>query len=168
MADITVSTIVRHDTVDAFIEKVHKVCATDPNLSYRSLHEIYTAFRKNQLLIALEADVIVGWLLRIPYHFRFQELAAGYVEDSYRFQGAFGKHLESTLSYAPSSCIVTFSNSFAHCLLHKFHFHESSIWEVAWLSKGKFRTHRLSLLRIQAIVNHYKRGRPKYFIYRKT
>ena len=168
MAVVTINTSIPSDAVEAFVEKVHKACNTDPNLSYRSVHEIKVAYEKGLILIALEDKKIAGWLLRIPYNSGFQELAAGFVDESYRSKGVFAKLLESALCYPLSSCIVTFNRSLAHRLLHTFHFRNSSLGEAVWLSKGKFLTHRLSLSRMYAIKKHYQSGKPIYIIFSKT
>jgi len=167
MAVVTINTSIPSDAVEAFVEKVHTACNEDPNLSYRSEHEIRVAYEKGLMLIALDAREIAGWLMRIPYNSGFQELAAGFVEESYRSKGVFEKLIRSALIYTPSSCIVTFNRALANRLLHTFNFRNSSLGEAVWLSKGKFVTHRLSLSRLRAIKNHYKNSKPIYIIYHK-
>lgn len=168
MADVIVSTTIPQDTVDAFVKKVYETCKTDVHLSYRSMLEISTAYQNNLLLIARDKEVVVGWLMRIPYTNTFQELAACFVEKPHRSKGVFGKLIEQALLYTHSSCIVTFNSALARHLLHTSHFRISSLREATWFSKGKFLTHRLSLSRLSSIKNHYKKDKPIYIIFSKS
>lgn len=166
MAQIVIKTVVKKKDIKAFLSQVYKTCRTDPNLSPRTLKEFENAYAKKNLLIAVDGLTIIGWLLRIPYTQKFQELAAGFVTEPYRSKGVFGKLLQEALRYRSASSIVTFNNPFADYLLKKVGFKKSSLWEAIKLSNGKFILNRLNLQRIKAIKKHYQVNKPIYMIHK--
>lgn len=168
MAQIKIQTSIKKDKIEAFLNHISKVCRTDRNLSPRSKEEIECAYKKKELLIAIDGSSIIGWLLRIPYNQSFQELAAGYVIQSYRSKGVFGKLLQRAIKYTPVSSIVTFNHSLAYYLLNKVDFRKSSLWESIKLSYGKFLINRLNSKRLKAIIKHYQTNKPIYCIYTNT
>lgn len=165
MAQITIKTSIEQAKVDSLLNQIYRVCRTDPNLSPRPRKEFESAYKKGRLLIALNGSSVVGWLLRIPYNQKFQELAAGYVIESHRSKGVFRKLLQDAFKYVPVSSIVTFNYPFADYLLNKIGFRKSSLWEAIKLSNGKFLINRLNTNRIKAIRIHYQSNKPVYTLY---
>lgn len=165
MAEIRVKTRVDNKRVNDLIDKIYKTCATEPNLSYRPKKELLEAYNGDRLLIATDRAIITGWLLIVPYNKNFQELATGYVVESYRSKGVFNKLLQEAFDYAPTSLIVTFNQPFADYLLRKIGFKNSSLWEAIILSRGKFLLNRLNIGRLKAIRKHYKTGKPVYTVF---
>ena len=166
MAQIVIKTIIAKNKTEAVINKVFTVCQNEPNLSPRSKKELENAYNKNNLLIAIAESKIVGWLLKIPYNQKFQELAAGYVIKSYRSKGVFKHLLYEAFKSAPMSTIVTFNYNLSNYLINKIGFKKSSLWETIKLSRGKFLLNRLNLQRITAIRKHYQKSKPMYTIHR--
>lgn len=167
MAQIEIKTSIDKDEVEKLLNQIYKVCGTDSNLSPRPRQELEDAYKDKNLLIALEGSSIVGWLLRIPYNQKFQELAAGYVIESHRSKGVFGKLLQEAFKHAPAFSIVTFNYLFADYLINKIGFRKSSLWEAIKLSKGKFLLNRLNIKRLKAIGKHYQTNKPLYTLYTK-
>lgn len=167
MAKIIVKTKIDNNKVDNLIDQIHRTCEAEPNLSPRPKKELQKAYANNRLLIATDGASIVGWLLIIIYDRNFQELASGYVIESYRSKGVFNKLLQKAFEFAPVSSIVTFNYSFVSYLLNKVGFKKSSLWEAIKLSRGKFLLNRLSISRIKAIRNHYQTARPIYAVFIK-
>ena len=167
MAQITIKTTIEKTNVESLLNQIYQVCRTDSNLSPRSKEELVNTYNKGRLLIALDNSFVVGWLLRIPHNQKFQELAAGYVIESYRSKGVFGELLKEAFKYAPVSSIVTFNYPFADYLLNKFGFRKSSLWEAFKLSNGKFLVHRFNINRLKAIKKHYQTSKPIYTLYEK-
>jgi len=165
MAQIAIRTSVDKNRIDSLINQIHRTCLREPNLSPRPKNELETAYKERRLLIATDGLSIVGWLLILPYTERFQELAAGYVIESYRSKGIFRKLLQEAFRYAPISSIVTFNYPFANYLLKKIGFRKSSLWESIKLSNSKFLLNRLNLQRLKAIKKHYQANKPIYTIY---
>lgn len=167
MAEIVVKTKIDDERVDSLIDQIYKICGTEPNLSPRPKKELLEAYDNDRLLIATDETLIAGWLLIIPYNKNFQELAAGYVIESYRSKGIFNKLLQKAFEFAPVSFIVTFNYSFASYLLNKVGFKKSSLWEAIKLSRGKFLLNRPSISRLKAIIKHYQSSKPIYTIFIK-
>ena len=167
MAQIAIKTAIDEDNVETLLNKIYIVCKTDPNLSPRAREELENAYKKKNLLIAVDGSITVGWLLRIPYTQKFQELAACYVIESYRSKGVFRKLLQEAFKYATLSSVVTFNYPFVNYLLKKIGFRKSSLWEAIKLSNGKFLINRLNVQRLKAIRKHYQTNKPLYTIYVK-
>lgn len=158
-------TSVDNDKVDVLLHLIYKTCLSDSNLSPRPKGELEKAYKEGYLLIAIDGSSIIGWLLRIPYTQRFQELASGYVIESYRSKGVFKKLLLEAFKHAPISSIVTFNYPFAHYLLKKNGFRKSSLREAVKFSHGRFLLNRLHFQRLKAIKRHYQKNSPIYTIY---
>ena len=165
MAQITIKTTIEKTNVESLLNQIYQVCRTDSNSSPRPIDELENAYKKSLLLVAINGSTVVGWLLRIPYTKEFQELAAGYVIESHRSKGVFGRLLQEAFKHAPVSSIVTFNYTFADYLLNKIGFRKSSLWEAIKLSKGKFLINRLNIKRLKAIRNHFKTNKPLYTLY---
>jgi len=167
MAQITVRTSIDKENVETLLDQIYKACRTNPNLSPRPREELENAYKEKNLLIAVDGSITVGWLLRIPYTQKFQELASCYVIESYRSKGVFRKLLQEAFKYATLSSIVTFNYPFVNYLLKKIGFRKSSLWEAIRLSNGKFLINRLNVQRLKAIRKHYQTNKPLYTIYVK-
>lgn len=167
MAEIMVKTKIDNKRADTLIDQIYKTCETEPNLSPRPKKELQEAYINDRLLIATDGALIAGWLLIIPYNKNFQELAAGFVIESYRSKGVFNKLLQKAFEFAPVSSIVTFNYSFVSYLLNKVGFKKSSLWEAIKLSRGKFLLNRLNISRVKAIRKHYQTAKPIYTIFIK-
>ena len=168
---VIVKNKVEESKADALIQKIYDVCKSHPNLSPRSKKELTRAYKEGRLLLAQGKSYTegksytVGWLLRIPYNEESQELAAGYVLESYRTSGVFKKLLQEAFKHATISIIVTFNKRFANYLLNKIGFKRSSLWETARISKGKFLLERAKFIRIKTIIKHYQTNKPIYTIF---
>lgn len=165
MEQVEIRTSVNKKNVESLLNQVYQICQSDPNLSPRPKDELEKAYKAGRLLIAVDESSVIGWLLRIPYTQRFQELASGYVIESYRSKGVFEKLLQEAFKYAPVSSIVTFNYSFAHYLLKKIGFKKSSLWDAIKFSNGKFLLNRFRFKRLKAIGKHYQTNSPLYTIY---
>jgi len=165
MEEIVIKTSIEKDKLNAIIDQIYNVCRTDPYLSPCSKKELLKAYEKKNLFLAFYKDVVVGWLLKVPFNKSCQELAAGYVIESYRPKGVFNKLLTNALPLSRSSIIVTFNYPFAKYLLWKTGFRNSSLIEAIKLSRGKFIFNRVKIERIKAIYKHYQQNKPIYTIY---
>lgn len=153
--------------VKDFIHVVYQTCRSEPNLSPRPKTEIRKAYDDNRFLIAMDGEKPVGWLILIPYTKRFQELAAGFVLESYRSKGIFLKLVRKGLACAPISILVTFNRALERHLHAQPGFRTSSFWEALKLSNGRFFLDRLNFERLKAISSHYQICKPKYLIFKK-
>lgn len=163
---VTIKTSINNNQLKDFIHLVYKTCRSEPNLSSRPKTEFRKAYDEGRLLIAVEGEKPIGWLMLIPYTNKVQELAAGFVLEAYRSKGTFSKLVRKGLAYANTSIIVTFSRTLEHRLIQTG-FRNSSFWETLRLSNGRFLLDRLNLERLKAISNHYQTGKPKYLVFMK-
>lgn len=165
---VSVITEINSSNLESVINKIQNVCRSEPNLSPRPKNQLISAYQQSRLLLAMNNSSLVGWILRLPYANKSQELAAAYVEDAHRSNGIFTKLLREAIKEADISIIVTFNKRLANYLLNKRGFKKSSLWEVVKISNGQFLIERLKLERLFAIFNNYKRSSPTYLIFEKN
>lgn len=164
---VTIKNRLATDEVQPLIQAVYKACKTESNLSPRPKNELRKAYDEGRILIAVDQSNPVGWLIVLPYTNKMQELAAGFVVDTYRSKGVFTQLIKKALTHAQVSMLVTFNKSLHNHLTNEVGFENSSLWEAIILSRGKFLLNRLNLERIKAINNHYQASKPKYLIYKR-
>lgn len=146
------------------LQYLYKTVQKNSALSPRSLHEINSLYLSNQILFALDDTRVVGWLWLIPYGNEIQELAAGYVRNSYRSQGIFTQLLTFAQKNNKTSVTVTFNPKVAR-KLKRLNFRVSSLAECILITRGLFLYNRLNLPRLKAISRHHSKNRPYYMLH---
>lgn len=160
---ITIKTTIATNKLNDFLETVYKTSKSEPNLSPRSRVELKKAYDESRLLIALDGEKPIGWLMLVPYSNNVQELATGFIKEKYRSKGVFTQLIKTAIVGTRISLTVTFNKSLYNHLI-KIGFKNSSLWDAIKLSNGKFILSRLNLLRLKAINSHYQTSKPGYLI----
>lgn len=164
---VTIKNKLVDSEVQPLIQTIYKTCKSESNLSPRPKNELRKAYAEGKILIAVDGSKPVGWLMLLPYTNKVQELAAGFVIDSYRSRGLFTQLIKKAVTHSQVSMLVTFNKSLYSHLINKVGFKYCSFLEAIILSRGKFLLNRLNLERLKTINNHYQTNKPKYLIYKR-
>ncbi|KKQ77376.1 MAG: hypothetical protein UT00_C0013G0007 [Parcubacteria group bacterium GW2011_GWA1_38_7] len=164
---VTIKNKLADGEVHHLIQTIYKTCKSESNLSLRPKNELRKTYDEGRILIAVDRSSLVGWLMLLPYTNKVQELAAGFVVDTYRSKGVFTQLIKNAVTHSQVSMLVTFNKPLYNHLINKVGFKDCSLLETIILSRGKFLLNRLNLERLKAINNHYQMNKPKYLIYKR-
>lgn len=153
---------------EEILSEISRVIRVVPSLTPRSESELRAALRSHNLAIALDHDVVVGWLLATPFNSKVQELGMAYIEPAYRDDGILKRLIDELIDRRPVSVAVTYETRLQTSLMKHWGFEPSSLRECVVLSNGKFLLYRLTSFRsLRAIMRHTAKKKPIYLVYRE-
>lgn len=151
-------------TNDSDIEHIHKESNKVAALTPRALSQLKKLSKKQLVAVAKDEGKIIGWIISEPLTKTVFELGLGFVEKTYRGRGLLYEMLSILITDKNKSYVfATFEPKIIRAMNEKFHFHETSLKQILFISRGKFALKRLtSLSATKRVASHLKNKKPMY------
>lgn len=143
---------------------IYNAINLEPNLSYRSLLEI-TSFIKNQELYTLcDNHELVSFLFATPLTTEMMELHSLFTYLKFRRQNYMRTLLEQVLRDEKGSFLAVTFHSYTKILLSQLGFREISFSDISYKARFSFLKKRLSVKRLLSIFNYMKKSKPIFLL----
>lgn len=151
---ITITTKTNLEQITEIAEDLRKIKSLTP----RSIKEL----QKNDIAIAMDGNIIVGWLIREKLTNNVYEIGGAYVKPRYRKRMIFSRMFESLTSEPHYSYLLaTYSVHVAEYVRNKQNFKPVSLIQIAKITKARFITKRIKYS--VRVMDHLSNAKVYYF-----
>ena len=149
---------------ELIIQEIGRLTSTSDDLTPRS-EAALRAVAKNGDLIALYNDgTLAGWGIRERLCPGVKEVGLMFIKPEFRSATAFAALTDALGNDDSTLVIATYDPALIRNLIAKHGFKTSTLAKVAWISRGRFITKRLSRETRQAVASHTAKAKPLFAV----